>query len=137
MFTQYADLILLMMTIIETLTIFLVIMLLNKVNRLERINKLLQSRETSIVTENVGWRTIIPKAIRVSTLNAEDIKSIKEQQALVNRWLGEVLNISNLIPAKEYGIEVSDIIEELRQRVKWQEEIERQQLNDSDFYKGD
>jgi hypothetical protein len=52
--------------------------------------------------------------------------------------LVEVLNISSLLPSKEAGIEVTDIIDQLKQNIKWNEEIARlRDKDESDFYKGD
>lgn len=136
MFTQYADLILLISAIVQLLTMILIIALLKRVYKVENDNKNLRTENTKLYTKNVYLSTTKNKVFRAITLNAEEIECLKSQMALVNRWLGEVLNISNLIPNKEQGIEMSDIIEEWRQRIKWSEEI-NQDLDDDDFYQGD
>lgn len=136
MFTQYADLILLISAIVQLLTMILIIALLKRVYKVENDNKNLRTENTKLYTKNVYLSTTKNKVFRAIALNAEEIECLKSQMALVNRWLGEVLNISNLIPNKEQGIEMSDIIEEWRQRIKWSEEI-NQDLDDDDFYQGD
>lgn len=136
MFTQYTDLILLISAIVQLLTMILIIALLKRVYKVENDNKNLRTENTKLYTKNVYLNTTKNKVFRAIALNAEEIECLKSQMALVNRWLGEVLNISNLIPNKEQGIEMSDIIEEWRQRIKWSEEI-NQDLDDDDFYQGD
>lgn len=136
MFTQYADLTLLISAIVQLLIMILIIALLKRVYKVENDNKNLRTENTKLYTKNVYLSTTKNKVFRAITLNAEEIERLKSQMALVNRWLGEVLNISNLIPNKEQGIEMSDIIEEWRQRIKWSEEI-NQDLDDDDFYQGD
>lgn len=138
MFNQYADLILLLATTVKVLTILVVIMLLIKVDKLEKINKKVIKRNTTLSDENIGWRSIIPRTIRVGEANARDIKALSEQQQHLNKYMGQVLGVSNLIPNEELGIEASDIIEELRERVKWAEELEKyQETDENNFYKGD
>jgi superfamily I DNA/RNA helicase len=138
MFNQYADLILLIATTVEALTILVVILLLIKVDNLEKINKRIIKRNITLRDENIGWRSTIPRTIRVGEANAKDIKTLSEQQQHLNKFMGQVLNISNLIPNEELGIEASDIIEELRERVKWAEELEKyKETDEENFYKGD
>lgn len=137
MFNQYADLILLIMVIIELLTILLVIMLLRKINNLERINKSLKSREETFATENSKWRTTIPRSIRLGIVNAENIENLKKQQDYLNHYMGTVLGVSKLMPSKELGIEVVDIVEYLREQVKWYEEVTSQNVDENEYYKGD
>lgn len=137
MFNQYADLILLIATLVEVLTIILIIVLLQEVKALKETNAILKTREERAVKENLNWRAIIPKTIRLSEANAQDIKDLSGQQQILNRFVGEVLNVSNLIPNKEFGVEVSDIIEELRERVQWAQELEKYQADNNDFYQGD
>lgn len=137
MFNQYADLILLIATLVEVLTIILIIVLLQEVKALKETNAILKTREERAVKENLNWRAIIPKTIRLSEANAQDIKDLSGQQQILNRFVGEVLNVSNLIPNKEFGVEVSDIIEELRERVQWAQELEKYQTDNNDFYQGD
>lgn len=137
MLSQYADLVLLIIVVTIFLLLLLVIILLNKVNNVEKENKSLRLQNTTFRTQNIFLHNTHLKMLQVVGLNVEDIKSLKQQMALVNKWLGEVLNISNLIPNKEQGIESSDIINELRQRINWYEEVGKYRIDDSDFYKGD
>lgn len=136
MFNQYAYLILLIATIV-IVAISLIIVLLREIKTLKETNAILRVREERAVKENIIWRNIIPKTIRLSETNAKDIKDLSEQQQILNRFVGQVLNVSNLIPNKEFGVEVSDIIEELRERVHWAQELEKYQSNNNDFYQGD
>lgn len=136
MFNQYAYLILLIAAIVIA-AISLIIVLLREIKTLKETNAILRVREERAVKENIIWRNIIPKTIRLSETNAKDIKDLSEQQQILNRFVGQVLNVSNLIPNKEFGVEVSDIIEELRERVHWAQELEKYQSNNNDFYQGD
>ena len=137
MFNQYADLILLIATIVEILTIVLIVILLQEVKVLKKTNAILKAKEERAAKENISWRNIIPKAIRLGEANAKDIKDLSGQQQILNRFVGEVLNVSNLIPNKEFGVEVADVIEELRERVQWAQELAKYQADNNDFYKGD
>ncbi|MEG4149266.1 hypothetical protein [Microcoleus sp. Pol12B5] len=121
----------------EIFTIFLIVILLRDLKTVKAANAILKTREERAVKENITWRNIIPKTIRLSEANAENIKTLSGQQQILNRFVGEVLNVSNLIPNKEFGVEVSDIIEELRERVRWAQELEKYQSNNNDFYQGD
>lgn len=103
----------------------------------KRINTNLLKANKKLNEKNSIWRIEAPKILRVGELNANNIRDLSDQQQLLNKFVGEVLNVSNLIPSKELGIETIHIIEELRQRVQWAEEVEKHQVNDSDFYTGD
>jgi len=125
-------------TILTGYLIFLVVNLSKTVDNLTTINKLLTKENRRLDKENNLWRTDAPKILKVGELNANNIKDLKEQVFLINKWLVDVLNISSLIPAKEAGIEASDIIDQLKQNIKWNEEIARRRDEDeNDFYKGD
>ena len=141
MISKYTELILWMSilgTILTGYLIFLVVNLSKTVDNLTTINKLLTKENRRLDKENNLWRTDAPKILKVGELNANNIKDLKEQVFLINKWLVDVLNISSLIPAKEAGIEASDIIDQLKQNIKWNEEIARRRdENENDFYKGD
>jgi len=141
MISKYTELILWMSilgTILTGYLIFLVVNLSKTVDNLTTINKLLTKENRRLDKENNLWRTDAPKILKVGELNANNIKDLKEQVFLINKWLVDVLNISSLIPAKEAGIEASDIIDQLKQNIKWNEEIARRRDEDeNDFYKGD
>lgn len=137
MFTQYGDLFLLAGAIAVMFNTYLIIHLLKEIKELKRVNKELVDRNKKLNKVNGIWRFDAPQILRVTELNAEEIKCLKEQMDLVNKWLGDVLNISNLIPSKESGIEATDVIEELRQRRKWYEELQEKQIDESNFYQGD
>ncbi len=137
MFTQYGDLFLLAGAIAVMFNTYLIIHLLKEIKELKRVNKELVDRNKKLNKVNGIWRFDAPQILRVTELNAEEIKCLKEQMDLVNKWLGDVLNISNLMPSKESGIEATDVIEELRQRRKWYEELQEKQIDESNFYQGD
>jgi len=137
MFTQYVDLILLIIVITVFLLLLLVIIVLNKVNNVEKENKSLRLQNATFRTQNIFLHNTHLKFLQAVGLNVEDISTLKQQMNLVNRWLGEVLNISNLIASKENGIETADIINELKQRIAWYEEVSQNRVSDNEFYKGD
>ncbi len=141
MISKYVDLILWVSILGAMLTIYLIFLVNNltkELKNLRKINELLGKVNGGLAKENKVWRVDAPKILMIGEINADDIKCLKEQVALINRWLADVLNISNLIPSKEAGIEASDIIDELKQRIKWNEEIANQRDKDeSIFYKGD
>jgi hypothetical protein len=126
--------------ILFVLTIFVSYNTFANVNQQKEIKKLKKTDEINarINVRNSVWRIEAPKILKIGELNANSIKDLSEQQQLLNRYLGEVLNVSNLIPSKELGIEAIDIIEDLRQRVKWHAEIEEaQKIDEDNYYKGD
>lgn len=125
--------------ILFVLTIFVSYNTFANINQQKEIKKLKKTDEINarINVRNSVWRIEAPKILKIGELNANSIKDLSEQQQLLNRYLGEVLNVSNLIPNKELGIEAIDIIEDLRQRVKWHAEIEAQKIDEDNYYKGD
>lgn len=107
-----------------------------EINALKQANRHLSEENKRLNKKNSVWRIEAPKILRIGELNADSIKDLNAQQQMLNKYLGDVLNVSNLIPNKELGVEASDIIEELRQRVKWNTEIEAQHHDEEEYYKG-
>lgn len=54
----------------------------------------------------------------------------------INHYLIEVLQISNLLNCENIEIDNTDLIEVLRERIKWYKEVERLRSQD-EFYEGD
>lgn len=136
MFNKYADLILFVAIAVEIIQIYFIIKLLRKNNKLETINKKLRE-EIGIFNKGNGTaRSTSSRIFMAMQLNAQDIASLKGQMNHVNKWLGDVLNISNLMHNEE-NKEVTNIIEELRQSVEWAKEIEKQKVDEQNYYKGD
>lgn len=137
MINKYADLILLLDFSSQVFTTTLIIYLLLKINHLLETNKDIISSSTKLNKETTKYRIRIPKILTVVEANADDIGRLKQQMNQVHEWLGSVLNISNFIPDKNNQIDSSPVIEELRERVKWSEELEKQKKDETDFYNGD
>ena len=93
------------------------------------INKKLKNKDKKYSQE-------VPRIIRVLDLILADNANTEKQMSQLHKWLGAVLNISNLIPNESEGIDAVCIIDELRERVKWAEEVEKQNVDEENYYKG-
>lgn len=58
-----------------------------------------------------------------------------EQIKQINTYLGEVLQISDLIRCENGEMDNADLIETLRERIKWYKEVERLRSQD-EYYEG-
>lgn len=125
--------------ILFVLTIFVSYNTFASINQQKEIKKLKKTDEINakVNARNSLWRIEAPKILKIGELNANNIKDLSEQQQRLNTYMGQVLGISKIIEKKEIGIETIDLIEEMRQRVQWGKELEKHQVNDSDFYTGD
>lgn len=137
MLDKYAELIILILGVGLITAIVLIIILFKTIGLLRVENKLIKQENRKIKSDNSLFHTAIARILQVIQSNADEITCLRKQMNQVHQWLGEVLSISNLIRSEEAGIDSSVVIEELRQRVKWAKEREKQQTNESDFYKGD
>lgn len=133
----HGDLILMIVSVGVVLIAIIVIMLLKEIKNLKLIITELIDINTKIRKKTLDHSQDIPRLIRAVDLNVRDISNIKEQMKQVHHWLGEVLNISNLIPNEDKGISAAWIVDELRQRRKWNEELESRRIDDEEYYKGD
>lgn len=136
MLNKYAEWIVIALTLITGYNTLVNANQDKEINDLKKANLSLSKENIRLKKKNSVWRVEAPRILRIGELNASNIKDLNEQQQLLNKYLGQVLNVSNLIPNKELGIEASDIIEELRQRVRWNEEVEAQHHDEEEYYKG-
>lgn len=139
MLEKYEDvvpLILFLLAIGLITSIGLIVILFNTITVLKKENLLIKKETRRVNMQNKKLRGTVTKILIVVQSGAEEIVCLRQQMNQVHQWLGEVLNISNLIRSEE-GIDNTVAIEELRQRVGWAEQIERQRVDDRDFYKGD
>lgn len=104
---------------------------------IKKINANLTKENKKLNEKNSIWRLEAPKILRIGELNANNIKDLSDQQQRLNIYVGQVLGGSKIIEKKEIGVETIDLIEEMRQRVQWAKEVEKHQVNNSDFYSGD
>lgn len=137
MLNKYVDSILIFLGLAAIAQFYLLFNLSRDNNKLKKINKELLDLVGIFNQGNGAARSTNSRVLTVIQSNAEDIKNLKKQMGQVHKWLGDVLGISNLIPNKEEGIDATFIIEELQQRVEWAKELERRQINEEEFYKGD
>ena len=119
------------------LTVIIVIAILTEIKSLKQIIKELVDINKKLRDKDKKYSQEIPRIVRVIDLILEDISNNKEQIGQLHKWLGTVLNISNLIPNESEGIDTAYIIDELRERVKWAEEVEKQNIDEENYYKGD
>ena len=119
------------------LTVIIVIAILTEIKGLKQIIKELVDINKKLRDKDRKYSQEIPRIVRAIDLILEDISNNKEQIGQLHKWLGTVLNISNLIPNESEGIDAACIIDELRERVKWAEEVEKQNIDEENYYKGD
>ena len=119
------------------LTVIIVIAILTEIKSLKQIIKELVDINKKLRDKDKKYSQEIPRIVRAIDLILEDISNNKEQIGQLHKWLGTVLNISNLIPNESEGIDAACIIDELRERVKWAEEVEKQNIDEENYYKGD
>jgi hypothetical protein len=138
MFNKYADLILLIIVLIEVVRIYLTIKAHKKNSELLTKEKREKDKLIEIILELNPNKTTAATAnsrnLQLMILNTERINTLEQQMTLINYWLAE-LNISNLIPAKDRDPNIDNIIEEMRQRVDWVKK-RQQNINEKDFYQG-
>ena len=118
------------------LTVIIVIAILTEIKGLKQIIKELVDINKKLRDKDKKYSQEIPRIIRAIDLILEDISNNKEQIGQLHKWLGTVLNISNLIPNESEGIDAACIIDELRERVKWAEEVDKQNVDEENYYKG-
>lgn len=135
-YKDVAPLILILLVIGLIASISLIVVLLNAITALKKEDALIRKENRKVNLENKKLRGTVTKILIVVQSGAEEIVCLRQQMNQVHQWLGEVLNISNLIRS-EGGIDNTVAIEELKQRVVWAEQIERQRIEDRDFYEGD
>lgn len=119
------------------LTVIIVIAILTEIKGLKQIIKELVDINKRLRDKDRKYSQEIPRIVRAIDLILEDISNNKEQIGQLHKWLGTVLNISNLIPNESEGIDAACIIDELRERVKWAEEVDKQNVDEENYYKGD
>ena len=119
------------------LTVIIVIAILTEIKGLKQIIKELVDINKKLRDKDKKYSQEVPRMIRAIDLILEDISNNKEQIGQLHKWLGTVLNISNLIPNESEGIDAACIIDELRERVKWAEEVDKQNVDEENYYKGD
>lgn len=86
--------------------------------------------------ENNKIQATAKRIFSVVKLHDDDLECTKIQMAQVHHWLGDVLNISNLIEFPEQYIMSSDVIESLQQRVAWEKEAKQNKPDNADYYEG-
>ena len=118
------------------LTVIIVIAILTEIKGLKQIIKELVDINKKLRDKDKKYSQEVPRIVRAIDLILEDISNNKEQIGQLHKWLGTVLNISNLIPNESEGIDATCIIDELRERVKWAEEVDKQNVDEENYYKG-
>ena len=118
------------------LTVIIVIAILTEIKSLKQIIKELVDINKKLRNKDKKYSQEVPRIIRVLDLILADNANTGKQMAQLHKWLGAVLNISNLIPNESEGIDAACIIDELRKRVKWAEEVDKQNVDEENYYKG-
>ena len=134
---KYDSMLIAVLFIAVGLTVIIVIAVLTEIKGLKQIIKELVDINKKLRDKDKKYSQEIPRIVRAIDLILEDISNNKEQIGQLHKWLGTVLNISNLIPNESEGIDAACIIDELRERVKWAEEVEKQNIDERNYYEGD
>ncbi|TAG98742.1 MAG: hypothetical protein EAZ18_00255 [Oscillatoriales cyanobacterium] len=137
MFYIYTDVIIIVAVLGFFVIFFFVIWKYSEINILKKeVNKIKSS--VLKATQRISLLEVSSvKVLNIITLNVDNIECNKQQIAQIQKYLVDVLQVSNLIGCAERDIEPSDLIEELRSRVEWAREIEKQKnANPSEYYEG-
>jgi spore cortex formation protein SpoVR/YcgB (stage V sporulation) len=137
MFNKYADLILLLLILVEFLRIYSNIRLSQKNKNLKEEKQILLDAVLNSSKNNSTLKTESSRILHIMLSNAERIQRLEERHEQVDHIMSHVLHISNIIGPGEKRIDGLIIIEELRQRAKFAEELEKCQIDPQEFYQGD
>lgn len=130
MFGKYEDVILFVLMLGLAIAIFLIISLREENDKLRNKNRDIEKKLSRV-------RSAISRIFVIIKSNADSMALLRSQMNQVHTWLGEVLFISNLIRDEEGESDPSIVIEELRIRVKREEQRRKKQIDESEYYKGD
>jgi len=125
MFGNYTDLVLVVVIATQAAIIYLIILGCSADNE----NKILMATNKNLEKENNTLRFSIPRLTKLTEqlVNNDKERTIQVQQ--IQRYLGEVLEISDLIGFDNKDFNAADVIEELKAKVKWAEERRKYQMN--------
>ena len=133
MFRQYNDTILIVLILSQIIIIFLILL-----DRSERQkNKILIDVNKKLEKENALLRFSIPRLTTLAEQNSDKIDQRGKQIDQINRYLGEVLQISNLIGFKDEGLNAAEIIEELKEKIQWAEKTREYQEDRDEYFQSD
>lgn len=133
MFGQYNDLVLTILILGQITIIYLIAS-----DRSEKQkNKILSDTNRKLEKENALLRFSIPRLTMLVEQNSERINQRGKQVDQINTYLGEVLQISNLIRFEDKGLDPTAIIEELKEKIRWAEETRKHQSNNTDYFQAD
>lgn len=133
---NYNSVFIVVLFVVVGLTIANVIAILTEIKNLKQIIKELVDINKKLRDKDKKYAQEVPRIIRAIDLILSNVSNNKEQIGQLHKWLGMVLNISNLIPNESEGIDATYIIDELRERVKWAEEVEKRNVDEENYYKG-
>jgi len=134
MFGNYNDLILVLLILGQVATIYLIV--LSRSESDSKKNKILITNNTKLKKENNTLRFSIPRLIQLAEQIVDNDKERKIQVQQIQGYLGEVLEISNLIGFDNKDLSAADVIEALKTKIKWAEETRKYQTNQNerDYY---
>ena len=133
---NYNSVFIVVLFVVVGLTIANVIAILTEIKNLKQTIKELVDINKKLRDKDKKYAQEVPRIIRAIDLILSNVSNNKEQIGQLHKWLGMVLNISNLIPNESEGIDATYIIDELRERVKWAEEVEKRNVDEENYYKG-
>lgn len=133
MFGKYNDLILAVLILGQITIIYLIAS-----DRSEKQkNKVLADTNRNLERENALLRFSIPRLTMLVQGFSESDNRRKKQVEQIQKYLGEVLEISNLISFEEQGLDPTVVIDELKERLRWAEETRKHQSNNTDYFQAD
>lgn len=134
MLNKYVDLILSGLIVAVIFQFYLIYKLSKRNKVLEQSNED-KDKENVELHKEIGSINILNA--KVSLSNVDRIWCLEEKMDQVHHIMANVLFVSNLIDNNGQGTDRIVVIEELRQSVKYAEELSKRQVNPEDFYRGD
>jgi hypothetical protein len=129
--------------IIILAAIIIVILFVNWLSRrlfsVSRKLVLMENENRQIRSESHLAKVVATRNTVLAQSQGEKIECLEAQMSQVHHWLGDVLQISNLIRCEtgENTVETADVVELLREKIEWQKEVDLQSQDNSNYYKGD
>lgn len=133
MFGKYADLILVALILGQATVICLLLLSRSATEN----RKILAAKNKKLEKENSTLKFVLPRLVKLVEQNRDDLEQRGKQIDQVNTYLGDVLGISDLVGFDREELTAADIVQELKEKIKWAEEtrkVKEKSKDDPDYY---
>lgn len=133
MFGKYADLILVALILGQATVICLLLLSRSATEN----RKILAAKNKKLEKENSTLKFVLPRLVKLVEQNRDDLEQRGKQIDQVNTYLGDVLGISDLVGFDREELTAADIVQELKEKIKWAEEtrkVKEKSKDDRDYY---